>query len=173
MKIYKLVITAMCVALGLVLPMAFHAIQNAGSIFLPMHIPVLLCGLLVGSEYGLICGILAPFLSSILTGMPPGSILPSMMIELAVYGFVGGVCMKHIPMKSEIGKTYVSLIVAMLAGRLVSGISKAMIFNAGSFTMKAFVMSSFVTALPGIVIQLILLPMLVTILKKVSVLHER
>ena len=69
-QVKKLVMAAMCVALGIVLPMAFHTIQNAGSIFLPMHIPVLICGLLCGWQYGLICGILAPVLSSLFTGIP-------------------------------------------------------------------------------------------------------
>ena len=75
----KMAYAAICVALGVVLPIAFHSIQNAGSIFLPMHLPVLLCGLLCGPWYGLICGILAPLLSSVLTGMPPAAILPVMM----------------------------------------------------------------------------------------------
>ena len=95
-QVKKLVMAAMCVALGIVLPMAFHTIQNAGSIFLPMHIPVLICGLLCGWQYGLICGILAPVLSSLFTGMPPAAILPAMLCELAVYGFdYGDLCVRH------------------------------------------------------------------------------
>ena len=74
----KLTISGACVALGVVLPIAFHSIPNAGSIFLPMHIPVLLCGLLCGPLYGLLCGILAPLISSFVTGMPPMAILPGM-----------------------------------------------------------------------------------------------
>ena len=86
----RLVMSALCVALGLVLPLAFHAVPNAGQVFLPMHIPVLLCGLICGPVYGLVCGALTPFLSSVLTGMPPSSMLPGMMCELATYGLVGG-----------------------------------------------------------------------------------
>jgi len=70
-KIFRLIITSLCIAIGVVLPVAFHSIPNAGSIFLPMHIPVLLCGLICGPFYGLACGILAPLLSCLLTGMPP------------------------------------------------------------------------------------------------------
>ena len=84
----NLVTAAMCVALGIILPMAFHTIQNAGSIFLPMHIPVLICGLACGWQYGLLCGVLTPLLSSLLTGMPPAAILPAMLCELAVYGLL-------------------------------------------------------------------------------------
>lgn len=90
----KLVSCALCIAIGVLLPMAFHVIPNAGSIFLPMHIPVLICGLFCGAPYGLACGIITPFLSSMTTGMPPAMILPQMMIELAVYGLVTGLCLK-------------------------------------------------------------------------------
>lgn len=95
-QVKKLVMAAMCVALGIILPMAFHTIQNAGSIFLPMHIPVLICGLLCGWQYGLICGFLTPVLSSFFTGMPPAAILPAMACELAVYGVLTGICIKFI-----------------------------------------------------------------------------
>ena len=77
----KLVFTAVCAALCLVLPMAFHSIPNAGQVILPMHIPVLLCGLVCGWQYGLLCGILGPLVSSVLTAMPPAAILPGMMVE--------------------------------------------------------------------------------------------
>ena len=103
-QVKKLVMAAMCVALGIVLPMAFHTIQNAGSIFLPMHIPVLICGLLCGWQYGLICGILAPVLSSLFTGMPPAAILPAMLCELAVYGLITGICVYGIHTEKQIVK---------------------------------------------------------------------
>lgn len=77
----RLVMAALCVALGVVLPMAFHSVPRGGSIFLPMHIPVLLCGLACGWPYGLACGVLAPLCSSLITGMPPAAYLPSMLCE--------------------------------------------------------------------------------------------
>lgn len=85
----KLVFCAICVALCVVLPMAFHAL-GSGTVFLPMHVPVLLCGLVCTWPYGVACGLLGPMLSSVLTSMPPTAILPSMMAELAVYGLVTG-----------------------------------------------------------------------------------
>ena len=78
----KLVFCAICVALCVVLPMAFHAL-GSGTVFLPMHVPVLLCGLVCTWPYGVVCGLLGPLLSSVLTGMPATAVLPSMMAELA------------------------------------------------------------------------------------------
>ena len=86
----KSLITAVCIALCYVLPLLFHGIQGAGQVFCPMHIPVFLCGLVCGWQFGLLCGLAGPALSSALCGMPPVSILPSMMIELAVYGLIAG-----------------------------------------------------------------------------------
>ena len=87
-QVKRAMITAVCIALCVVLPMAFHSIQNAGAIFCPMHIPVLLCGLLVGWPYGLLCGLAGPLLSSLLTGMPAMGYLPCMMVELGAYGLL-------------------------------------------------------------------------------------
>ena len=86
--IKKTVIAAVCVALCTVFPMAFHAIPKAGLIYTPMHIPVLLCGLITGPVTGFICGLAGPLISSLLTGMPASAMLPSMMAELAVYGLL-------------------------------------------------------------------------------------
>jgi len=168
-QVKKLVMAAMCVASGIVLPMAFHTIQNAGSIFLPMHIPVLICGLLCGWQYGLICGILAPVLSSLFTGMPPAAILPAMLCELAVYGLITGICVYGIHTEKQIVKIYGSLITAMLAGRIVSGILKALIFNVGEYSFKIFITSSFLTGIPGILIQLIFIPVIVLALQKAGI----
>ena len=78
-------------------------------IFLPMHIPVLLCGLLCGSYYGLLCGLLVPVLSSVLTGMPSAPILPGMICELAMYGFMTGWMSKKVHLKNELTSTYVTI----------------------------------------------------------------
>lgn len=172
-QVKKLVMSAMCVALGIILPMAFHTIQNAGSIFLPMHIPVLVCGLLCGWQYGLLCGILAPLLSSMFTGMPPAAILPAMLCELAVYGVITGVCMHGIQAEKQIVKIYSSLIAAMLAGRIVSGILKAFIFNVGEYSFQIFITSSFLTGIPGILIQLIFVPVIVLALQKAGIAEQK
>lgn len=164
--VWELVISALCVALGVVLPVAFHGIPNAGSILLPMHIPVLLCGLLCGPAYGLACGILTPLMSSLITTMPPMAILPSMICELAVYGFVAGLLILLVRTGSQIANVYISLVGAMLIGRVVYGAVNALIFRAGEYSMQMWLTASFVTALPGIVIQLVLLPLVVLALRR-------
>lgn len=167
------ILTAVCVALCVVLPQAFHAIPNAGSIYLPMHIPVLLCGLICGGGYGLLCGLAGTTLSSLFTGMPPVAMLPSMMVECAVYGLAAGVMMRLVRTKRLYADLYLSLVVAMLLGRVVSGVAKALIFSAGSYSMAAWVTGAFVTSLPGIVIQLALLPTIVAALMKARLIPER
>ena len=134
-----LIITALCMALGVVLPMAFHMIPNAGSVMLPMHIPVLLCGLVCGPILGLICGIFTPVLSS--------------MIKL-------------IKTEKPLVNLYASLLTAMIGGRIVYGLMNALIFRAGAYSIQMWMTASFVTALPGIILQLLLLPAVVYALQK-------
>ena len=170
--IKRLTLTALCIALCVVVPMAFHVIPNAGQVMLPMHIPVLLCGLVCGWQYGLICGVLGPLVSSVLTAMPPAAMLPGMMVECGVYGLVGGLMMARIRTGRLYADLYICLPVAMLAGRVISGIVKALILTPGlSFT--AWATASFVTALPGIAIQLILLPTLVVALTRAKLIPGR
>lgn len=165
-QIYNLVVAALCVALGVVLPIAVHGVPNAGSVLLPMHLPVLLCGLLCGPVYGLACGLLTPFMSSIITGMPGPAYLPSMLCELAVYGLIAGLLIALIHTGNRTADLYISLVGAMIAGRIIYGIVNALIFRAGEYSMTMWLTASFVTALPGIVIQLVLLPLIVLGLRK-------
>ena len=171
-SIKRMTLTAVCVALCVVLPIAFHSIPNAGSVFLPMHIPVLICGLICGWPYGLLCGLLGPLLSSVLTGMPPAAVLPAMMVECGTYGMVSGLVLKVIRTRSTYADLYIALVVAMLAGRVVSGIAKALIFSPG-MALSAWVTASFVTAIPGIVIQLVFLPSVVFTLMKAKLIPMR
>ena len=168
----KSILTAVCIALCVVLPQAFHAIPNAGQVYLPMHIPVLLCGLICGAPYGLLCGLAGPALSTLFTQMPPVAMLPSMMVECAVYGLVAGLMML-LKTKHLYADLYLSLAVAMIAGRIISGIAKALIFSAGSYSMTMWVSGSFVTGLPGIIIQLALIPTIVFALEKASLIPQR
>lgn len=155
--------TALCMALGLVFPIFFHMI-GAGSAFLPMHIPVLLCGLLFGWQFGAACGLIVPLLSSILTGMPP--IFPTavaMMLELCAYGVLTGIFYRKLNWN-----IYVSLVGAMLGGRVVSGIANALFLNmAGKpYGFAAFLSGSFIGAVPGIIIQIILIPVIILALER-------
>lgn len=167
----KLVFTAVCSALCLVLPMAFHSIPNAGSIFLPMHIPVLLCGLVCGWPFGAVCGLLGPFISSF-TGMPPAAILPSMMVECCAYGLISGLMMKFVRTKSATADLYISMVTAMAFGRVVAGLAKAWILSPGTPAF-AWVTTSLVTGIPGIVIQLVVMPAVVFALTKARLIPIR
>ena len=168
----KLVYTAVCSTLCLVLPMAFHSVPNAGSIFLPMHIPVLLCGLICGWPFGLVTGLLGPFLSSIITGMPPAAMLPAMMVECGVYGLTAGVMMRFVRTRNAVADLYISLVSAMVLGRFIAGLVKAFILTPDTAPF-AWVTTSLVTGIPGIVIQLLLMPMVVLALTKARLIPAR
>lgn len=169
----KSIITAVCIALCYVLPLLFHGIQGAGQIFCPMHIPVFLCGLVCGWQFGLLCGLAGPALSSALSGMPPVSILPSMMIELAVYGLIAGIMMRCVRTRHVYADLYISLIVAIVAGRVVNGLVNALIFARGSYSMATWVAGSVVKSWPGTVIQLVFIPSIVFALMKARLIPER
>lgn len=169
----RLVIAALFTALGVALPIAFHAIPNAGSILLPMHIPVLLCGLVCGWPYGLACGMLAPLLSSLTTGMPPMAYVPGMLFELAAYGLVSGLLMRLVRTRSTAADIYISLAGGMVAGRVLFGVLNALLFRAGSYSMEIWLTAAFATALPGIAIQLVLIPILVIGLEKAKLIERR
>ena len=172
-NVKKSIITAVCIALCYVIPLMFHGIQNAGNIFCPMHIPVFICGLICGWQYGLLCGIAGPALSSALSSMPPVAILPSMMVELAAYGTAAGLMMKLVRTKSTYADLYISLIVAIVCGRVLAGLAKALIFARGSYSMSAWIAGSVVTSWPGTVIQLVFIPTIVFALMKSHLIPER
>ena len=165
----KLVYSAMCLALCLVLPFLTGQIPEIGSMLLPMHIPVLLCGFLCGGGWGAAVGFTAPLLRHLLFGMPPMPGCISMAFELATYGFVVGLLHKR--MGKGMKGIYGSLICAMVAGRLVWGAAQMAIMglNGGSFPFSAFVAGAFTSAIPGIVLQLMLVPVLVRALDKARV----
>ena len=122
-SVKKLTVTAVCVALCCVLPVAFHAV-GLGTALSPLHIPALLCGVLCGPVYGLLCGFAGPLLASVINGMPGPAILPSMVPEIMAYGLVTGLMLKLVRTKNTTADLYVSLGVAMIAGRVVGGIAK-------------------------------------------------
>ena len=165
-KTRRLMIAAVCAALCVVLPMAFHMIPNAGSMLLPMHIPVLLCGFVCGWPFGLACGLLGPVISSLLTGMPPAAVLPGMACELMVYGLVTGLLYRRVKTGRRIWNVYITLLTAMICGRICSGVLNAAIFRAGAYSLEIWLAASFTTALPGIVIQLVVIPILLAALEK-------
>ena len=171
--LYKTAATAVCIALCVVLPVAFHLIPNGGTLFSPMHLPVLLCGIVCGAPYGLLCGILGPLLSSLLTGMPGMGYLPPMMVELTVYGLVAGLMMHLIHTGKQLTDIYISLIIAMLAGRILAGISKALLFMPGEYSVQIWATSYFVSCIPAIIVQLLLIPIIYAAMQKAGLVPNR
>lgn len=167
-KTKKLTLSALFVALGLVLPLLTGQLKALGNAFLPMHLPVLLCGLIVGPLYGLAIGLILPILRHFTFGMPP--LYPTaiaMSFELATYGFVVGYVYKNSRWKCIIA-LYESLIIAMIAGRIVWGIVTMILLgiNGQAFTWQMFMAGAFLNAIPGIVFQLIFIPSLMIAINK-------
>ncbi len=157
--------TALYLALSVLLPIAFHATGMGGRVFLPMHIPVLLAGFLVGPLCGLVVGLLAPILSHLLTGMPPPYAVPLMSLELPIYGLVAG--LTYYRMKLNI---YVSLVAAMIVGRLMFGLGLYVLamFMELPYTAAAFFSAggAITAGLPGIALQLAIIPIVVAAVKR-------
>lgn len=172
-NVKKSIICAACIALCYILPLFFHGIQDAGSIFCPMHIPVFICGLICGGPYGLLCGLAGPAMSSLLTGMPSIAYLPVMMIELGMYGLISGISMKKIHLGKTGADLYVCLVLAILAGRIAAGAAKALIFSSGSYSVAMWVASYVVTSWPGTLIQLIFIPAIVMALMQARLVPRR
>ncbi|SHO45387.1 ECF transporter S component [Anaerocolumna xylanovorans] len=169
----KLVLSALFIAIGIILPFVTLQIPSIGNMLLPMHIPVILCGFICGGPYGLIVGFILPLLRSILFGMPP--LMPtavSMSFELATYGLISGIIYQRIAGKRF--AAYISLIGAMIAGRIVWGaVSFGLYTLLGNiFTWKIFAMQAVINAIPGIIIQLVLIPLLVSSLKHAGVIRH-
>ena len=164
----KSIITALCVALCVVLPMALHAIPKGGVLFSPMHLPVLLCGLICGWQWGLGVGFVLPLLRSVLFNFPvmyPNAI--GMAFELAVYGLVIGYLYAHSKYQC-VKALYKCLIPAMIAGRLVWGAVMIVLMGLGgsAFTWQLFIGGALLNALPGIALQLALIPAVMVLLDR-------
>jgi len=154
----EITLTGLFIALAVVLPIAFHQIAMAGRIFLPMHIPILLAGILLGPISGTIVGLISPTLSFLLTGMPPAYAVPLMTVELVFYGLFSGIAVKKLKIPLIVG-----LILAMIVGRL--GFALAL-FALGRFMqlpydIKYFIIYAIPTGLPGMALQIVLIPLLV------------
>lgn len=169
-QIQKMTLSAMFMAIGLILPLFTGQIPQIGSMLLPMHIPVLVCGMVCGSFYGGIVGFILPVLRYFLFGMPP--LFPTgiaMAFELAAYGIIAGKLYYKGRWKCWTS-LYYSLITAMIGGRIVWGIVFAVLcgISGQAFTLSIFITSAIVNAIPGIVLQLLFVPALVKVLNKTN-----
>lgn len=156
---YKITLSAMFIALGLVLPFLTGQIPTVGKMLLPMHIPVILCGFVCGLQYGLAAGFITPILRSLIFHTPP--MMPTafaMAFELAAYGLLCGLFYRILPKK--VVYLYVSLVLAMLGGRIVWGVAMLIItgLSGSAFGFETFMSGAFLTAFPGIILQLVIIP---------------
>ncbi len=169
-----LALAAMFLALAYVLPFFTGQIRQIGAMLCPMHIPVILCGYICGAPWGFIVGAVAPLLRSLTLGMP--HLFPSafaMAFELATYGLMAGVLYRALPRKKI--NIYVSLVLSMITGRLVWGAVQfcCMGLDATKFPFSKFWAGSVANALPGIAVQLILIPIIIALLEKTVILKNR
>lgn len=170
-KVKKLAVTAMLFAVGMVLPFFIGQIPAIGKMLLPMHIPVLLCGFIVGWQYGALIGFLLPIVRGLVFGMPP--LYPNavaMAFEMAAYGFVSGYLYSHARWQCT-KMLYISLVTAMLAGRLVWAFAEVILLGIGgnTFTWEMFAAGAFLNAIPGIIVQLTLIPLIMVALRRAKV----
>lgn len=166
----NMVLAAMFLALGIVMPFITGQIPEVGSMLLPMHLPVLVCGFVCGWKYGLAVGFVVPLLRSVMFGMPP--LMPTatcMAFELAAYGASTGLLYAKLP-KNNVS-VYVSLLGAMLIGRVVWGAVSMVVYGVmgNAFSVQMFMAGAFLNAVPGIVMQIVLIPVIIMALKKARV----
>lgn len=170
---FKIVLSAIFLALSYVLPFLTGQIPEIGSMLCPMHIPVLLCGFICGWKYGLIVGIIAPIFRSLTLGMPP--LFPTafaMSFELGTYGLISGLLYGYLSKNKK--NVYITLLLAMLIGRIVWGLVmfSCLGFNFSSFTISAFLSGAVINAFPGIIVQIIVIPLIVFKWKKLEFFKE-
>lgn len=164
MNTKKIVYSALFIAIGIVLPFLTGQIPEIGKALLPMHLPVYLAGLILGPLYGLLVGLILPILRSSIFQMPPMPMAITMMFEMGTYGLVSGLIYDRL-FDKDTKAIYISLIPAMILGRIIWGIAMTIIMGVqgGEFSFNAFLGGAIFTAIPGIILQLVLIPILMKI----------
>ncbi|MFQ8705701.1 MAG: ECF transporter S component [Thomasclavelia sp.] len=166
-SVRNIVLSALFLALGFILPFFTMQIPSIGSMLLPMHIPVIICGFVCGAPLGLIVGFILPLLRSLVFTMPP--MFPTaiaMAFELAAYGMISGYLYNK--SNKKVFDVYFSLIISMIGGRIIWGLVSALLYGFSDqvFGLTVFVAGAFSNAIPGIILQLILIPVLIIVLQK-------
>ena len=166
-QLRKLTYSALYMAIALILPFVTGQIPEIGAMLCPMHIPALLCGFMCGWPWGVAVGFISPLLRSVMFGMPamfPTAI--AMAFELAVYGGMAGLLYSRLPRKKWM--IYAALLISMIAGRVVWGAVQALLagLSGNSFTWTLFLTGAVINAIPGIIMQLALIPVLVVTMDK-------
>ena len=168
--IQNLVLAAMLMAVGIILPFFTGQIPQVGSMLLPMHLPVLVCGLVCGWQYGGMVGFILPLLRYVLFGMPPMPNGIAMAFELAAYGAIVGFLYNSSRWQCIVS-LYRSLLIAMLGGRVVWGVVSVLILGVAheAFTWQMFLAGAFLNAIPGIILQLVFIPALMVALNRTGI----
>ena len=166
-RVLNLALSALCLALCMILPFLTGQIPEIGNMLCPMHIPVLLCGFVCGPAWAGVVGAAAPLLRFAMFGMPP--LFPTgaaMCFELAAYGVVSGCMYRLLPKQTR--NIYISLLAAMLCGRIIWGIVRVVFsgVTGSSFTWAAFLTGAFTTAIPGMILHIVLIPLIVLALER-------
>ena len=178
-NVRRMVLAALLLALGLVLPFVTGQIPEIGNMLLPMHLPVLICGLVCGWKWGAAVGFILPLMRSMLFQMPP--LLPTMRtggalcmaFELMAYGLISGLL--YAKLKKYRWGLIVSLVGAMLIGRIVWALASVIIYRLFAdfaFDFELFLTGGFVAAWPGILAQLVLVPVLVRLLEGLALMRK-
>ena len=170
----KIAFAGLFLALGLVLP--FLTLQNPalGNMLLLMHLPVLLCGFVLGWPFGLVIGFITPLLRSLIFGMPPlYPVALAMAFELAAYGLATGLLYRLLPRKTPM--IYVNLVISMISGRIIWGLATMVLLGikGQALTWTMFATAAWVNAIPGIILQIILIPLLVIAFQKAGLTESR
>lgn len=168
----KITLSGLFIALGLLLPFITGNIQSLGVNLLPMHLPILIGGFVLGWKYGFLVGFVTPLLRSLLFTMPPMLIAIPMAFELGVYGLITGL-LYNLLSRNKLS-IYISMIVAMIGGRIIWGIASYFIFSleAMPFTLEMFIAGAFANSLVGIGLQLVLVPIIVMALERAGVIRD-
>lgn len=170
----NLTVSGLMIALGLVLPFLTGNIPGVGRALLPIHLPVFLCALICGWKYGLLVGCILPLLRSVLFHMPPLYPAIAMSFEMATYGLVTGMIYYRLKNYNTIPSVYAALVPAMILGRVVWGIAQIVLFSmqGNAFTMELFLGGVLFSSIPGIILQLVLIPAIMVFLEKAGVVRR-
>ena len=173
-NVHNLVLAAMFLALALVLPFLTGQIPQIGGMLLPMHLPVFLCGLICGWQYGGVVGFVAPLMRMALFGMPPLVAAVAMAFELAAYGGIAGFLYNRSRWQCVVA-LYRALLAAMVGGRIVWAAVRVVMTGVASvpFTWQIFLTEALVNAIPGIILQLVFIPVLMVALDRTGMVRFR
>lgn len=172
-NIRNMTFAALCTALCPVMPLLFGLIPNGRQMFSPMHIPPLLCGLVTGPVYGAAAGLLGPLLGALTVGTPPMAKLPQMMTELCCYGLFTGLMMKLVRSGKLRTDLWISMITAMVIGRIAGGLVTGLIMLKGEYSMQLWAGAYFAGTAPGIVLHLIMIPAVYYALERAGLIPRR